>query len=181
MILWTTGKAKTLVESFRDFSDKRKALSDAKAKLKSFYGSRPRTSTEIFHEILKGKQVGINDLEGLQQLWGELKEAEATAEVHRDRNLLDTEEKLLYVIVTRLRAKEREFSKYSFRLQEGGNKISFDSFMEFLELEIKKLQAIGSARDLEHCRRLLQSTASVTTALLVRIVKEHMDSSGVQR
>ena len=68
LILWTTGKAKTLVESFRDFSDKRKALSDAKAKLKSFYGSRPRTSTEIFHEILKGKQVGINDLEGLQQL-----------------------------------------------------------------------------------------------------------------
>ena len=85
LILWTTGKAKTLIESFRDFSDKGKALSDAKAKLKSFYGSRPRTSTEIFHEILKGKQVGINDLEGLQQLWGELKEAEATAEVHRER------------------------------------------------------------------------------------------------
>ena len=28
--LWTTGKAKTLVESFQDFSDKAKALEDAK-------------------------------------------------------------------------------------------------------------------------------------------------------
>ena len=36
--------------------------------------------------------------------------------------------------------------------------------MEFIELEIKKLQAIGSARDMERCRKLLQSTASVTAS-----------------
>ena len=36
--------------------------------------------------------------------------------------------------------------------------------MEFLEIEMDKLQAMGSARDIERCRKLLQSTASVTTA-----------------
>ena len=57
-------KAKTLVESFRNFSDKRKALNDAKEKLRNFFGARPHTSAEIFEKIFKGKQVLLSNLEG---------------------------------------------------------------------------------------------------------------------
>ena len=67
------------------------------------------------------------------------------------------------VVAARLHVKQRDFSEFSYRLHKEGKKIKFDSLMEFLEDEMDKLKAVGSARDIECCRKLRQSTASVTT------------------
>ena len=68
LVLWTKGKAQVLVKSFRDFDDVSFALEESKKKLADFFGSRPRTSTEIFQKVLEGKQIGTNDLEAMQSL-----------------------------------------------------------------------------------------------------------------
>ena len=100
----------------------------------------------------------------MQLLWGQMKKMEASARVHNDRELLDTEEKLLSVTVARLKTREREFSKFTYRLQEGGEKLNFDMFMLFLKEEMKKLRAVGSARDLECRRKMLQPSTSTTSS-----------------
>ena len=89
---------------------------------------------------------------------------EASARVHQDRELLDTEEKLMSVTVTRLRSREREFSKFTFRLKKEGKKLNFDSFMAFLNNEMEKLNSVGSARDLERCKKMLQPSTSTTSS-----------------
>ena len=90
-----------------------------------------------------------------------MKEMEASARVHQDSELLDTDEKLLCVTVVRLHSKEEEFSKFTYRLHKDKKKLNFDGFMEFLEEEMEKLQSVGNAPDLECCRKMFLSSSSI--------------------
>ena len=117
-----------MVSNYIYLTDKSQALKDALEELKFFYGKRQGKAESYLANILEGKEVPTNSVDGIKGLIQEIQEMSAFARATKDASFLELKATVVSIAKKRLSYKVKEkFSKVSGTAEDKGRKLTLIS------------------------------------------------------
>ena len=130
----TKDEARSIVDDFVYTLDRSVALKEALAALKFFYGKKTGSAQAQLAQILEGKEVDPNSVDQVMKLLREIQKMATLAQATGEAGFLEVDATVISLVKERFgMVMKKEFSKWSSKAEDRGEKVNVDLLISYLK------------------------------------------------